>query len=1039
MKQRGLTTILFFGVVAFIFSAKPSVTAAEWLRLSERAYHRVWNATLRLEQGLKDNRGIYASVAESVDATKSEAAFYLSGTNQKPDYVEAYLKKRENAPSRFEIDSLVNGHYMAAIKRDEYDSDFTEIRNFLLRLKGNDIPPDLPETVHSVDRLFLDLSFLLLEQVEARYYFKRFLEVSGNEYEREFQDALKGAESHKMRMFVESVKRRNFKLASEMWNSIGTITPGCSDDKKLFYKSALLFHRLKQDMSAALEIEKRIASEKCVAEQVAMVSASFTNEPVDRKRYQRVAAILDNFLQSFLLTSTQKSIILIHQAKIFHNLGEYGDSLQLYSRLSNESEEWSKWLIIRNLAGLLIDRGDYERAIDILRSSSLTIDDRLGNFQGMILKGNALYLLGKFQDAKELYTEAFQIAKSNPQVVSLSTKAALSLGNVEYARGNLEQASEQYSIASEAEAVPSMQLLALTNLANIAFSQDKFPKAAQLNEEALDKAKNDYLKALIHGNLLELYSKLKNAKLAESHYSKAQALCDKFGFPEIQWRIWKYYGDLHQNDFEKAESYYLKSIRAVEALRVSTVEPLNKLNFFSERLAPYEAYVDLLAADGADAARLEKALNMTEMARARALLDQMAFKDQDFKAMTGFNDWRKLNRKEVSLQNMLLQDAFRRNISAHKKINVEAARVSAYRPPAEFVFPEVRSNLKLPRNVAFVSIFLTDNNLYFFVIENTKLKLFKQGVGRKALFPLIVRFLQGLETPGYKSTSLSAILVTPWAKFVTQENIVVIPGDIVNYVPFAALSEGNKYLLERFVISYAPSLNFASQRIKKGMPATAKLVIFGNPELSKEFQAREHLTMFEDDQDESKELGRLFDGSDVKYRAEATETSVKSQKLNGKIVHFSTHGVLREADPLSSFIALAESKEDDGRLHASEIMNMDLQNVPLVTMAACQSHVGGFANDKIKKLKDANRIVSRGDEILGLSRAVLIAGASSVAATLWEIPTTATKALMIAFYSNMKAGQPRAVALRNAQLAHLRSTEYGAPDFWAGFILVGGR
>ena len=105
-----------------------------------------------------------------------------------------------------------------------------------------------------------------------------------------------------------------------------------------------------------------------------------------------------------------------------------------------------------------------------------------------------------------------------------------------------------------------------------------------------------------------------------------------------------------------------------------------------------------------------------------------------------------------------------------------------------------------------------------------------------------------------------------------------------------------------------------------------------------------------------------------------------------------------------------------------DIFNLRLQ-ATLVTLSACntgQSLIGG------------------GDELLGLLRAFLYAGAASVVVSHWRIDDAATHRVMVAFYQRLVAGESKAAALRTAQ----RQSLYNAgslthPYTWAAFFLVG--
>ena len=78
--------------------------------------------------------------------------------------------------------------------------------------------------------------------------------------------------------------------------------------------------------------------------------------------------------------------------------------------------------------------------------------------------------------------------------------------------------------------------------------------------------------------------------------------------------------------------------------------------------------------------------------------------------------------------------------------------------------------------------------------------------------------------------------------------------------------------------------------------------------------------------------------------------------------------------------------------------------------------------------------LSAGEGLYGLRRALVLAGAQSQVISLWKVSDDATQELMVAYYEKLQAGTPRDVALRETQLAFLRSPEHDHPYYWAAFI-----
>jgi CHAT domain-containing protein len=161
--------------------------------------------------------------------------------------------------------------------------------------------------------------------------------------------------------------------------------------------------------------------------------------------------------------------------------------------------------------------------------------------------------------------------------------------------------------------------------------------------------------------------------------------------------------------------------------------------------------------------------------------------------------------------------------------------------------------------------------------------------------------------------------------------------------------------------------------------------------------------------------------------AAATEERASSVDRNTRVVHFATHGFVDEAFPLESGLVLSIPAETDegkanGLLQAWEIFERVRLDADLVTLSACQTALG-------KQVA--------GEGLLGLTWAFQYAGARSVLASLWEVNDAATAELMRRFYGHLRAGQPKAEALRRAQVELLRQPTTSAPYVWAAFSLIG--
>ena len=184
---------------------------------------------------------------------------------------------------------------------------------------------------------------------------------------------------------------------------------------------------------------------------------------------------------------------------------------------------------------------------------------------------------------------------------------------------------------------------------------------------------------------------------------------------------------------------------------------------------------------------------------------------------------------------------------------------------------------------------------------------------------------------------------------------------------------------------------------------------------------------------EVKTLARFYGAvnSQVFIGAEAREALVKTEAPKYEVLHFATHGLLDNNNPMFSYLVLAQTTGDpnqDGLLEAREIINMDLR-AKLAVLSACQTARGW---------------VGAREGVIGMSWALFVAGVPTTVASQWKVDSASTTSLMIDFYrqltmrrANPKLREGKAEALRQAALGLLRSERYRHPFYWAGFVMIG--
>ena len=145
----------------------------------------------------------------------------------------------------------------------------------------------------------------------------------------------------------------------------------------------------------------------------------------------------------------------------------------------------------------------------------------------------------------------------------------------------------------------------------------------------------------------------------------------------------------------------------------------------------------------------------------------------------------------------------------------------------------------------------------------------------------------------------------------------------------------------------------------------------------------------------------------------------------GRLAHAMENPLLRSGLALAGANTWLSRKQlpeeaEDGLLTAEDVSGLDLLGTELVVLSACDTGLGA---------------VHAGEGVFGLRRAFVLAGAQTLVMSLWKVPDRETQQLMVDFYGRILSGEPRAAALRAAQLAMRH--QHPQPKFWAAFICQG--
>ncbi|MGI5229860.1 CHAT domain-containing protein [Actinoallomurus sp. CA-142502] len=342
------------------------------------------------------------------------------------------------------------------------------------------------------------------------------------------------------------------------------------------------------------------------------------------------------------------------------------------------------------------------------------------------------------------------------------------------------------------------------------------------------------------------------------------------------------------------------------------------------------------------------------------------------------------------------------------EVGADGAEYAQLRRADAITYEEVRG--MLPADVLLAEYFVGEDSTLLFLARADLLqpRLEEIPLGRSQIRTLIedvfghaqpARTLRSRE-PADWVEPLSQ-LIEPIRRMSEPRDLVwIVPHDLLHLVPMHALHVDEGPLADRNAVCYAPSAAVMRHCRAKARPGSRRVLLYADTRADLPLvHAREQATS----------IAGLFAADTVlRSGADATIDALEGDLGSGgpaRVLHFACHGRFDPEHPLRSAILMAPGADGDGVLTAERIMAMPLP-AGLITLSACESGVSG------RRL---------GDELIGLARSLIYAGAASVLVSLWAVDDLSTSLLMRGFYSGLVEGRSRAEALSLAQ-RRLRAT-----------------
>jgi len=706
-----------------------------------------------------------------------------------------------------------------------------------------------------------------------------------------------------------------------------------------------------------------------------------------------------------------------------------------------------------NIAYLHYMRGAYSLAIDILGATRNRAEE-VGDAYHAALCGLDLadiYLeLNLIEEAASTAEEAFRRFHR----LEMRYEAAKSLTSLAVAIGRQGKTGRALESLLRAKAMfeqgANSVWPALIDLyrADILFKEKEHQRAHDLCLKALESFETSHLPnrvILCRLMLARSYLAMGNSRSAGGECLSALREVATVDAPLLAHQAQFLMGKVHEanRSYDAAYQAYQRSRELLEALRSNLHREELKIAFVQERLEVYERLVDICV-NRRSGDSTEEAFQCIEEAKSRSLRDlisrhgqplpdheseqnELLRRIQDLRETLNWYYHRieleRLNSDRRSLDRCrdleaLAQARETELLKLLREIPDSDARVAEFYRPRSVTLVEVRAALAADAILVeffrvrsrFLAAVITRN--WFEIVPVASVRRVNELLGllrfQLSKFRLGARcgsllggpFLRVVQT---HLRELHEELLAPLRRLLRGRRLIIVPHDALHYLPFHALYDGRRYLIDSYEVSYAPSASVLALCYWRSRKPAGRSLILGVPDprapnILEEVQA----------------ISAILPDSELYVGENATEERLREKGPSSPFIHIATHAYFRQDNPLFSGI----------RLGTSYLTLLDLYRLSLpaelVTLSGCATGMS---------------VVAGGDELLGLVRGFLSAGSQCLLLTLWDVHDATTTRFMKSFYSRLRQCHDKALALRSAML-ELRQ-EYPHPYFWAPFLLVG--
>ena len=525
--------------------------------------------------------------------------------------------------------------------------------------------------------------------------------------------------------------------------------------------------------------------------------------------------------------------------------------------------------------------------------------------------------------------------------------------------------------------------------------------------------------------LAKAYLETGDLKNARSRFDTIISFQYINAYREVKWRALHERARIAEMDgnIQSAIELNEEAIELIENVRASISTEAGRIGFVGNKQSVYKDIIRLFIMQG----DVTNAFEFSERARSRALVDVLATQRQfglplelKLEVAQLLHDYQIAENKILEIQGNTeasdLEERTRSLIAKRQKVLSRAPLLSNLRAidPARSQLEPIREHLTPDETL--LSYFKLADDWYVFVISRKGIAVHRLDLRNIAQKIIDIRHALsiGMRTDYVaQGQMLYDTLIRPIEGRLT-DTLTIVPYGELHYLPFAALHSGDAFLIEKHKLRILPSAEVATILRSTEKPK-GSLLAFGNP-------SRIDALPLPYAEDEAQQIAKIYRPSELLIGKEATLYHFNQVAHKHDILHIAAHGEFNKQQPLQSRLLLTPSSGDTGDLTVSILYSLEPKlNIDIAVLSACET---GLAD------------ITTGDELIGLQRGFLFAGADSIIGSLWRIPDQTTVYLMKYFYEGLNRQMSRSEALRYAQLETLK--KYPDKATWAAFTYMGG-